>query len=98
MSKNINIDISELIAENDRLKKENEELKEHLKKYTYSNSHKKYYETNKKQVMENGAKYLQKLKEENPEKLREYRRKAQEKWRNKQKATILLGDDTNDVV
>jgi hypothetical protein len=98
MSNNINIGISELIAENDRLKKENEELKEHLKKYTYSNSHKKYYETNKKQVMENGAKYLQKLKEENPEKLREYRRKAQEKWRNKQKATILLGDDTNDVV
>jgi cell division septum initiation protein DivIVA len=98
MSKNINIDISELIAENERLKKENEELREHLKKYTYSNSHKKYYETNKKQVMENGAKYLQKLKEENPEKLREYRRKAQEKWRNKQKATILLGDDTNDVV
>jgi hypothetical protein len=98
MSNNINIGISELIAENERLKKENEELREHLKKYTYSNSHKKYYETNKKQVMENGAKYLQKLKEENPEKLREYRRKAQEKWRNKQKATILLGDDTNDVV
>ena len=82
-----NINISELIAENERLKKENEELKEHLKKYTYSNSHKKYYETNKKQVMENGAKYLQKLKEENPEKLREYRRRAQEKWRNEQKAS-----------
>ena len=92
------IDISELIAENKRLKKENEELKEHLKKYTYSNSHKKYYETNKKQVMENGAKYLQKLKEENPEKLREYRRRAQEKWRNKQKTIISLGDDTNNKV
>jgi len=39
-------------------------------------------------VTENGAKYLQKLKEENPEKLREYRRRAQEKWRIKQKATI----------
>lgn len=93
-----NMDISELVTENERLKKENEELKEHLKKYTYSNSHKKYYKTNKKQVMENGAKYLQKLKEENPEKLREYRRRAQEKWRNKQKTTILLGDDTNNKV
>jgi regulator of replication initiation timing len=32
MSNNINIGISELMAENERLKKENEELKEHLKK------------------------------------------------------------------
>ena len=34
-----NMDISELVTENERLKKENEELKEHLKKYTYSNYH-----------------------------------------------------------
>ena len=83
MSKNINIDISVLIAENDRLKKENEQLKEHLKKYTYSNSHKKYYETNKEKIIENRAKYLQKIKEENPDKLKEYRRRSYEKVKNR---------------
>jgi regulator of replication initiation timing len=80
-----NFEISELIVENENLKKENAELKEHLKKYTYGNSHKKYYEKNKQKVIDNGSKYLQKLKEEDPERLNEYRRKAQEKWRNKHK-------------
>jgi predicted MPP superfamily phosphohydrolase len=72
------INISELIAENERLKNEVIELKEHLKKYTFGNNHKRYYEKNKEKVKECGAKYLQKLKEENPEKLREYWRRAYE--------------------
>jgi len=38
------IDISELVAENERLKKEVYELKEHLKKYTFGDNHKSYYE------------------------------------------------------
>jgi len=52
------------------------ELREHLKKYTNGDNHKRYYEKNKEKVKEGGAKYLQKLKEENPEKLREYWRRA----------------------
>lgn len=71
-----NIDISKLVAENVRLKQEVNELKEHLKKYTFGDNHKRYYEKNKEKVKEGGAKYLQKLKEENPEKLREYWRRA----------------------
>jgi hypothetical protein len=42
------INISELIAENERLKNEVIELKEHLKKYTFGNNHKRYYEKTKK--------------------------------------------------
>jgi len=42
--------------------------------------------------MENGANYLQKLKEENPEKLKEYRRKAylnrKEKLKNLEKEKV----------
>jgi predicted MPP superfamily phosphohydrolase len=76
MSNNINLDISVLIKENERLKKEVIELREHLKKYTFGDNHKRYYEKNKEKVKEGGAKYLQKLKEENPEKLREYWRRA----------------------
>jgi len=58
----------------EELKKKNGELEERLKKYTNGDNHKRYYEKNKEKVMELGANYLQKLKEENPEKLKEYRR------------------------
>ena len=65
------------------LRKENEELKikvleleERLKKYTNSEGHKRYYEKNKDVVKEKGKSYLEKLKEENPDKLKEYRRTA----------------------
>ena len=60
--------------ENEELKKNNGDLEERLKKYTNGDNHKRYYEKNKEKVMELGANYLQKLKEENPEKLKEYRR------------------------
>lgn len=88
-----NIDISELVAENERLKKEVNELREHLKKYTFGDNHKRYYEKNKEKVKEGGAKYLQKLKEENPEKLREYWRRA---YQNK-KQKGLLEKMTNNI-
>jgi Zn-dependent M32 family carboxypeptidase len=79
------MDISELLSEIQRLQKENEELKALAKKPTYGESQRKYYENNKQKIMDRGTKYIQRLQEENPEKLREYRRKAQQKWRNKQK-------------
>jgi predicted MPP superfamily phosphohydrolase len=67
---------SELAIENAQLKQRIAELEEKLKKYTSGKNHKKYYENNKEKVMETGSNYLKKLKEENPEKLREYRRRA----------------------
>ena len=54
---------------------ENAKLKEQLEKYTHSQ--KEYYEKNKDIVKEKGKTYLHKLKEENPEKLKEYRSKIQ---------------------
>jgi predicted MPP superfamily phosphohydrolase len=72
------------------IKKENEELRnkvleleEKLKKYTNGNNHKRYYEKNKEQIKEAGANYLNKLKEENPQKLKEYRQKAYQKRKEK---------------
>ena len=53
---------------------ENAKLKEQLEKYTHSQ--KEYYEKNKDIVKEKGKTYLHKLKEENPEKIKEYRRTA----------------------
>ncbi len=63
-----------LEQENLLLKQKIQELEERLKKYTNGDNHKRYYEKNKDKVKKNGANYLNKLKEENPEKLKEYRR------------------------
>ena len=84
--------IEELICENNILKQEILELKEHLSKYTYGNNHKKYYENNKEKVMENASKYLKKLKEENPEKLKEYRRRAYENRKLKMSLTSSVSN------
>lgn len=71
--------------ENEKLKLELEELKEKLQKYTNSGGHKKYYEKNKEVVKKKAKNYLEKLKTENPEKLKEYRRRAYLKRKDKQK-------------
>lgn len=83
------MEITNLVAENEKLKNEIIELKEQLKKYTYGNTHKRYYEKNKEKVKEGGANYLKKLKEENPEKLKEYRRTAYLNKKNKLKEVML---------
>ena len=46
------MDITKLVEENENLKTEIIELKEQLKKYTYGNTHKRYYEKNKEKVKE----------------------------------------------
>lgn len=70
------MDIDAINKENQQLKQRILELEEHLKKYTNSLGHRKYYEKNKEKVMKNANSYLKKLAEENPEKLKEYRRRA----------------------
>lgn len=80
----------ETSSELERLKKETGKLKTEitelkvklnetetsLKKYTNGDNHKRYYEKNKEKVMELGANYLEKLKTDNPDKLKEYRHRA----------------------
>jgi hypothetical protein len=63
-----------LIKENDELKKEILELKSHLN--SLAESKKKYYENNKDIVKEKASQRLKKIAEENPEKIKEYRRNA----------------------
>jgi len=46
------------------LSKENQELKEHLKKYTAPKGNKKYYEKNKEKIIEYNKKYYEKKKNE----------------------------------
>ena len=70
------MDIESVIAENLELKKRVSELEERLKKYTNSEGHRRYYEKNKERIIKNANAYLKKLSEENPEKIKEYRRRA----------------------
>jgi len=51
-------------------------LQTQLSKYTNNERHKKYYEQNKEKVKEKAKNYLNRLKIDNPEKLKEYRHRA----------------------
>jgi len=63
-----------LITENEELQKINKELRQQLN--SLAESKKKYYENNKDIVKENASQRLKKITEENPEKIKEYRRTA----------------------
>jgi len=82
MSIEIN-DINELKIEIENLKLKNKELEEKLKSYTNNNRHKKYYEKNSNIVKERAKNYMDKIKETNPEKLKEWRHNAYLKQKEK---------------
>jgi hypothetical protein len=67
-------EISEMKQKIEKMEIYIKELEEHLKKYTNNNRHIKYYENNKEVVKERTKKYMKKMKAENPEKLKEWRR------------------------
>jgi hypothetical protein len=87
--------IDQLLQENQELKLKNLELEKKLQKYTNSDGHKRYYEKNKDIVKEKGKTYLQKLKEENPDKLKEYRRTAYLNRKAKLQNTTENGKELN---
>ena len=90
---NANADADSLIlSENKFLKQINsellakvDELTTRLHKYTNGDNHKRYYEKNKEKIKQSGATYLQKLKTENPEKIKAYSKQA---YANKKKKLL----------
>jgi cell division septum initiation protein DivIVA len=77
------LDYTKIIENNESLKKKVEELEEKLKTYTNNHRHKKYYEKNSEKVKEKAKIYMEKLKTENPEKLKEWRHTAYINRKNK---------------
>lgn len=69
-------EINKLKNEIEELKNKNIELEEKLKSYTNPTRNKKYYEKNSDAVKENAKNYIEKIKETNPEKLKEWRHQA----------------------
>jgi len=72
----MNEEINKLKLEIEELKNKNNELKEKLKSYTNPTRNKKYYEKNSNIVKEKAKNYMDKMKETNPEKLKEWRHNA----------------------
>ena len=81
------MDYEQVIKENKLLKEENDLLKEKLTKYM--SQHKNYYENNKEIVNQKAKQRLKKIAEENPEKIKEYRRNAYLKRKEKLKNTVI---------
>ena len=80
----VNIEMyNNLVIENELLKKKNIELEEKLKAYTNTESNKKYYEKNSEKVKEKAKNYMESMKTENPEKLKEWRHTAYMNRKNK---------------
>ena len=72
----MNEEIYKLQLEIEELKNKNNELEEKLKSYTNPIRNKKYYEKNSVIVKEKAKNYMEKIKETNPEKLKEWRHQA----------------------
>ena len=82
---NSNDEASELKMKLEKMEKYVKELEDNLKKYTNNNRHLKYYENNKEVVKERTKNYVEKLKNENPDKLKEWRRNYYLKKKEKKK-------------
>ena len=79
------MDIEAIIKENQDLKILVSELQEKLKKYTNPLAHQAFYEKNKEKIIKESAERLKKLNQTNPEKIKEYRRNAYLKRKEKLK-------------
>ena len=72
-----------LQEENTKLKNTIEELEARLKKYINNEAHKKYYENHKEEIKQQQSKYIEKLRTENPDKMKEYWQRAYQKRKEK---------------
>jgi len=81
------IHIETLLQQMEELKKNKAELENELNKRLANENKckKRYYEKNKEEIQKKGNERLKRLQEENPDKLREYRRRAYLKMKEKKK-------------
>lgn len=86
----LNIYIKEQEIKINELENKNNDLTIHLKKYTSSERHKLYYQKNKDKIIERNTEYNKQYKQNiNPEKIKEYNKRAYEKRKIKQQNNSL---------
>ena len=72
-------DNTKLQEENIKLKITIQELETRIKKYINNEAHKKYYENHKQEIKQQQSKYIEKLRADNPDKMKEYWQRAYQK-------------------
>ena len=65
-----------LTKENEDLKAKVVQLEESLQKYTNTDRHKRYYEKNKEKVKARAKEYMERMRNENPDKIKEWRQNS----------------------
>jgi hypothetical protein len=68
--------VEELTKENEDLKAKVVQLEESLQKYTNTDRHKRYYEKNKEKVKARAKEYMERMRNENPDKIKEWRQNS----------------------
>jgi cell division septum initiation protein DivIVA len=68
--------VEELTKENEDLKAKVAQLEESLQKYTNTDRHKRYYEKNKEKVKARAKEYMERMRNENPDKIKEWRQNS----------------------
>ena len=78
-----------LRREIEELKEKNKILEDRLKSYNNNSRHKKYYDNNSEIVKQRAKKYMEKIKETNPEKLKEWNHNAYMKRKEKNNNLVV---------
>ena len=92
------MDNENLINKINLLEEELKKTKEQLQKYTNGNNHKTYYEKNKEIVMQKASENKKKIKETNPEKIKEYAKRAYLKRKEKLKELKLENENISEII
>jgi hypothetical protein len=74
---------TKLKAEVEKQKQIIQDLENRLKRYINNEAHKKYYENHKQEIKHQQSKYIEKLRAENPDKMKEYYQRANQKRKEK---------------
>jgi hypothetical protein len=73
---NVPVDVDQLIKEKEALELKVQQLEEKLNKIIHHESKQRYYETHKEEIIKKSGERLKQIKEKNPEKIKEYARRA----------------------
>jgi len=73
---NVPIDVEKILKEKEALEQRVQLLEDKLNKIIHHESKQRYYETHKEEIIKKSGERLKQIKQKNPEKIKEYARRA----------------------